>query len=539
MALALAVAGAAGTFALHAQGGARPVDSGQTFRAATRLIQVSVVVHDGRNRPVAGLTANDFQLFEDGQELPAAFFTVRAAAERESTTAAAGTFSNRIESPSNGGVVAIVYDRLNTAQLDQHRVREHIVTYLGQVNPDDRVGVYVLDGRGMRVLHDFTRDARSLLRVLARVKERPSAALEASQETPLEHVGFGDALDRQLEAFVLTGQTNMRGFFERDLALKSIDGLEAVARHLAGVPGRKNLVWISSGFPFDFRAFGPPTSNQREVMSTETARAARALNDADVAVYAVDARGLVGAFATPGSAKHQSFTTLDTVLKPIEGLRQFADLTGGAAFFNTNDLGAAIKRAVDDSRLTYVLGYYTPNDTWDGKFRAIKVKVRRPGVDVRHRAGYFAIPAVLGAEDTREASIMDALESPLEATSLPFSVTARPDGDKVALRIRLEGATPTLELRDGRWHGALDVAVAQTLPSGQQTKEADVTVPLALDGAGRDQVLAQGIQLTVTFRPHDLAHDARVVVRDVASGSAGSVIIPAASLRAVRGLQER
>jgi hypothetical protein len=346
----------------------------------------------------------------------------------------------------------------------------------------------------------------------------------------LEHVGFGDALDRQIEAFVLTGQANMRGFYERDRALRSIDGLEAVARHLAGVPGRKNLVWISSGFPFDFRAFGPPTSNSREVMSVETARAARALNDADIAVYVVDARGLVGAFATEPSARQQTFSTLSTVLTPIEGLRQFAQLTGGDAFFNTNDIGAAITRAVEDSRLTYVIGYYTDQDEWDGKFRKIGVKVRRDGVDVRHRAGYFAIPPEPLA-GRRTDAIMDALESPLEVTALPLSVSGeRIDGGKVTLAIQFEPGTPQLEQRGSTWHGAVDIAIAQTLPTGKQTSEADLTVPLALDAATRAQLLKDGLRLTRTIVLRDGAHDIRVVARDVNSGATGSVIITAAEI---------
>ena len=190
---------------VHTQDTGRPGASGQTFRTATRLIQVSVVVHDGRKRPVEGLRAEDFQLFEDGRQQRVAFFSVRGDAAPAPSTAPTGVFTNRVESPSGGGVVALVYDQLNTSRFDQARVREHLIEFLGRVHPDDRIGLYVLNGRGMGILHDFTTDARSLLRVLARVKGRPSASLDASEEVPLEHVGFGDALDSQLEAIELTG----------------------------------------------------------------------------------------------------------------------------------------------------------------------------------------------------------------------------------------------------------------------------------------------------------------------------------------------
>jgi VWFA-related protein len=525
----LAVAAGAVSAGQQPQSAAQPV-----FRSGTRLIQVSVIVDDGRSRPVVGLRAEDFQIFEDGKERPVAFFTSRSETIVSSAAEANEIVTNRIASVSNGGVVAIVYDRLNTARIDQSRVRESIVKYLAEVNPDDRIGLYVLDVYGIGVLHDFTQDARSLLRVLRAAKSADGVALSGSEETLPEHVGTGDALDEMLGLFAKGAEENIRSFYERQRALTSIEGLEIVAKHLAGVPGRKSLVWMSSGFPFQFRSgqptYPPPLMTSSELMTRETALAARALNDADIAVYAIDARGLLGALASP-TAKSPSFTTLEQVEKPIDGIRKFAELTGGAAFFNSNDLGTAIRRAVEDSRLTYLLGYYTQNNTWDGKFRKIEVKVRRRGVDVRHRQGYFAIPQVLPGEGTRQDAIMDALESPLEATALPFEVSVQRSGGKTALAIHLDGTTPALEQRDGRWHGSLDVAVAQTLSSGQRTKEADVTVPLALDDAGRAEMLRQGLRLTVTVVPREDAHDVRVVVRDQTTGATGSVIIAAAKLR--------
>jgi hypothetical protein len=510
---------------------AQQSDPQAVFRTATRLIQVSVVVHDGRHRPVPGLKAEDFQVFEDGKERPVSFFSVLGDAPTSSSAAApTNVFTNRVQSPSKGGVVAIVYDRLNTAQLDQERVRQHIVKFLAQVNPDDRIGLYVLDWRGMAVLHDFTRDARSLLRVLSRVQGRSSVGYDAANTPGVERVGFGDAMDRMMEAFARNGELNAQSFYERDLALKSIDGLESVAKHLQGVPGRKNIIWISSGFPFEFRSFGPPGSSHKETMTRETARAARALNDADTAVYTVDARGLVGAFATSPAAKQQAFTTIDTVQRSIEGLRQFSDRTGGRAFFNTNDLGAAIARAVDDSRLTYILGYYPARDDWDGKFRQIKVNVRRDGVDVRHRAGYFAIPA--SALETRGSSLLQALQDPLESTALPIAVSAqRVEDKKVTLQIQFEPGTPLLEKRDEMWHGAIDLVIAQTVPPGRHTSEADLTIPLALNDATRAQLLKEGVRLTRTITLRDDAHDVRVVARDASTGATGSVIIPASALR--------
>jgi len=196
-----------------------------TFKASTHLVQVSVVVQDKSKEPVKGLQADDFQIFENGTEVPVSFFSVRSDTSPNAAPSGGDTFSNRLQTSSNGGVVAIVYDLLNTEVLDQSRVREHVIKYLSQVSPDDRIGLYVLDGQGIHVLHDFTRDARSLLRVLA-----------GTQST------FNDLLEQNLADFAQGAEGNLRSFFERRRAFTSVEALELVAKHLRGVPGRKNLV---------------------------------------------------------------------------------------------------------------------------------------------------------------------------------------------------------------------------------------------------------------------------------------------------------
>jgi hypothetical protein len=95
-----------------------------------------------------------------------------------------------------------------------------------------------------------------------------------------------------------------------------------------------------------------------------------------------------------------------------------ADRTGGRAFYNTNDITGAIHRAIDDSRVTYVLNYYPNHNQWDGRFREIKVKVNRPGVEVRSRRGYFAFANVVVSHKDKEAIMVDAAKSPLESTAL-------------------------------------------------------------------------------------------------------------------------
>ena len=382
----LALVAALGLPILHAQDVQKPEPSTQTFKASTRLIQVSVVVHDRNRRPVTGLTVDDFEILEDGKPQPVSLFAVSASAPSDTASAAAGVFTNRLQSPSSGGVVAIVFDRLNTSFSEQMQARAHIIKYLGEIRPGDRVALFVLGEYGLRILHDFSKDAGSLLRAIRRAQASDSAALAGSQAVPPAALGFADQMEAELSAFARGNLANMRAHFARVLAYTSLEALEDVAAYLSGVPGRKNLIWVSSGFPFSITQYGGGTSDIT-FMSAETRRATRALNTSDVAVYPVDARGLVGAFASHPSAPMQEFSNINTVMGPIDGLRHVADWTGGRAFYNTNDLGTAIHRAGGDSEQTYILGYYPSNQEWDEKFRKIKVKVQRRGVEVRHRSG--------------------------------------------------------------------------------------------------------------------------------------------------------
>ena len=251
------------------------------------------------------------------------------------------------------------------------------------------------------MLYDFTRDAESLVKALRTVQPRDLAIRQ--------HV-LSDTLVRDLDAFSRGVLRDEGIYFDRLRTDTTLAALEGIASRLAGLPGRKNVVWISSGFPFMSTT---PSGQSSAYFTPDTRRATRALNHSDTAIYPVDARGLMVMSAT---VKGQ-VATLSNVENPIAGLRTVADWTGGRLFYNANDVGAALGRAADDSRLTYTLGYYPVNENWDSKFRRITVKVRRQGTRVRHRAGYFAYPVAPADTPTLQKALAEALKSPLEGSA--------------------------------------------------------------------------------------------------------------------------
>ena len=210
--------------------------------------------------------------------------------------------------------------------------------------------------------------------------------------------------------------------------------IEFIANHLASLPGRKNLIWVSGGFPLTMgfnsvREMHDPTREQR-TFGDEITRTVKAVNNANVAIYPVDARGLVA--PQMFSAEHQKVNTkpklgMGPIVQNQQTMEELASRTGGKAFYNTNDLKRAIRDAIEDATVTYTLGFYPADEEYDGKFHKFSVKVDHSGMgyDVRYRKGYYDLENKPSDEKTRHAEIADAVMSPLDSSALGIAVETR------------------------------------------------------------------------------------------------------------------
>ena len=111
-------------------------------------------------------------------------------------------------------------------------------------------------------------------------------------------------------------------------------------------------------------------------------------------------------------------------------MEALAQRTGGKAYYNSNDLKNAIRGAIDDSKVTYVLGYYPAHNTWDGKFHELNVQVDHKGANVRRRLGYFAFADQPLTDKEKKAAFQEALWSPLESTTLGLTLRVAPNAPK-------------------------------------------------------------------------------------------------------------
>jgi len=538
---------------------APPKTPAPVVRTTTRLVQVTVVAHH-KGSPVADMTQDDFHVFDNGQEQTIAFFSKETGHVLEEPAAPLpkDTWSNRTETrkgiPIN--VTMILYDGLNTRVMDQNFAREQIVKFLSAIRPEDRVALYTL-GKDLRVLHDFTSDATSLLRVLSKYKgytgpEIPSSALDPETEP---EVGAGmspaaAAAAANINSFLQGVDEAYNQMQTVNRVARTADALEAIAAHVAGIPGRKNLIWVSGAFPFtmgfDNLLAGPAANPQLDSrdFAAEVQRAARALADANVAVYPVDAHGLgvgLGSTLRMAQAPRRGYADPNPRISQedltIQTIQTLAERTGGRAYYRTNDLSGAIRGAIEDSEVTYTLAYSPAHNEWNGKFRTIKVTTKRPGTELRYRMGYFAMPDKELEPTQSEQMAYAAQWSTLEATEIGLTVkavrTTINERPAVSFTLLLDTAGVRFNEEDGRHSTNLLLILAERAEDGRVVTGDSRTLALKLKDDTYQRAMMKGLPLGGTLLLDPAAIQFRLVILDQSTGRLGSVDVPVAQLRVV------
>ena len=268
-------------------------------------------------------------------------------------------------------------------------------------------------------------------------------------------------------------------------------------------------------------------------MLPEFARLVRALNDANVSVYPVDARGLLAV-----AAHHDPFTgdrprPVGETSYPQERvtLQQIADQTGGR-FFYGKEVNEALPAVLEDARVSYTLGYYPSNQNYDGRFRRVTIKIPRPGVKLRYRAGYHAVPGAGSDEERRKGELLGAVWSPIDATAIALDAaletSAAMPADTRALVIHVDGSALTFEPREKRLGCVLDLFVVQKNAEGKQIDGTFDNLDITTTEARARSLQQRGYTHRKECKRKPGAAILRLVVRNAATGALGSLSIPLA-----------
>lgn len=547
-----------------------------TFSARTEMVLVPVIVTDHRGH-VTGLTKGDFVIQESGAVQKIASFEEVKASAAPVQRVSGGTggasqreFSNlRLSDFQPRRINIIVLDTINTDFFDQMRAKQEVVRFLASsVTTGDLTSLLVLSRSGVRIVHDFTTDSSVLIAALQKVKgemdvmageNRDAVAIDRSNHSQSPNVideasAFMNAFDNDVARAGVSGPDSLTALLNhiehveaqrvqqmQEYAIDvTLDGFEAIANAFSGIPGRKALIWISGSFPFRGDKPGDNVANR---FHDRYQLFFHRLNTANIAIYPIDARGLVGAgFAASEPLRSASDrrinmtailqSRLNQQSQSIDTLETFAGMTGGRAFYNTNDIGKAIARASEDSADYYVLGYYVKAHQGKPGWREIKVKVKRSGTQVRSRSGYFTLPdAAIGQDEIRSRDVAEALNSPFDFTALPITLqlVSEKQGEQGKKNVMFEIIIPPGYLEaDESDQNHVNLQLVAIARDGTLRKAGETNQQLEahLKPASLATLRAQGFVYPFSVPVPPGQYNVKVVIRDNVSGRIGSLSAP-------------
>jgi VWFA-related protein len=536
----LVVAGfATPSWSAQGQSADEPRSGVTVLHTTTNLVLVDVVV-TGKGKAIHNLERSRFHVFEDGREQSITSFDEHDFAPTPAPvprpamipiSLPANTYSNFSAEQALSAANVLLLDELNTPQQNREVLRQQMIEYLATVRPGTLMSVFVLTSE-LRMVQGFTGDAAQAIAALKGMKaEQFGAHLTDSSKNPTadfdNHVPFrhNDPLTDNRPQITL-------------------QVVQELARYLSLIPGRKNLIWFAGNFPV---AFDPGAS----------------LSAAQVAVYPVDARGMM---SLPGSRvsylhdkddqagelENEDFRERSKAERGA--MEQFAEQTGGQAYFNTNGLKEAAASAVENGSSYYTIGYVPPEKKADGKLRNIKVRVDGGGYELAYRRGYYAAPKPSSSENAQPPSQMteSVVHGAPAATQILFQARVLPASDP-ALRGTNVPAGPAgdmaASLKDPVQHTIVDVTLdphSLALKDGPEgARQAQVEFALvAYDAHGkRLNYLLHALQVNIKADlyaqvvndgiPVRLALDLpagqcflRIAVYDLDAGKAGSLEVP-------------
>ncbi len=525
----------------------RHADTGKQiiFKAQTSLIQVPVVVTDKTGNHIRQLTKADFKVLEDGKAQSIIGFEeiIPSSGVVPSPDGPPGTFTNLTTDESKPrSVTVIVLDKVNTPFLSQSYARGQLIKYLADhLDSSQPLGLMVISSKGLTVLSGLGSDPATLIAALKKTSGEVSdmqrfsedaQAIASTGESPNGLMGgirSSDSLDLIVRKFFLKQDAVEATVSQERTIETTLQAFLSIAWSLSGIPGRKSVVWATGGFPFYLDSFTSVPGDRTLRVLYE--RALKALNDAEISVYPLDVRGLLGNSTYSGDYAGSQISDDAADLahaSTVNSLKNFAKMTGGVAYYGTNDLAGAFSRAAQDSSSYYLLSYYLDRLNNKPGWRQVQVVVSRKDAEVHARAGFLVTDVAVNPEVTHQYDVAFALSSPFESTGIP--VTARwedalPNGSKKKVGFALQ--VPAADLINEVDRNHFDVEfVAQAANKGVIAGTVGQTIKGAVRPDALAKLKAEGIFYRNAFDLPPGSYQVRFIVRDNLSGRIGSVIVP-------------
>ena len=385
-----------------------PGDPQIVLRSTTQEVLLDFIARDKHQKLVTDLRAEDIEILEDGVPQKLRSFQYRnghqdPAPQDAASPARATAAARRYAALSQINVVSLVFEGLgaDTRRQATQAAKDFLANEAG---PDTYIGVFTLDHR-LALLQQYTNDLSLLNRAVERASTgayqqfakdmmpqiellnamtspesfQPIRPGSAEERGPVVRSRFSPA-EQKMAALTIAIITQQAGNL-------SIDALQQLIRAQTQLPGRKTVVYFSPGL------IVPPQQPERyRAMVSEA-------NRANIAFYTVDPSGLdtmsrVRVSRITSEAVRSADPGGPRVMPTNyqENLRDLAVDTGGFPITDTNDMRAPLRRVMEEVRAHYEATYAPTSSNYDGHFRSIEVRARRPGLQIQGRKGYFALP---------------------------------------------------------------------------------------------------------------------------------------------------
>lgn len=533
---------------------ATPPDTQQpeqdVVRITTNLVQIDAIVTDKSGNQVTNLTANDFELLQDGKPQKIVNFSY-VNTETPNQTPSASTGKNdkkailpppvRVRPGNAGRLITFIVDDGNCAASHMGMIasEEGLEKFVNeQMQPNDLVAVYQTRS-GSSVFQQYTSDKAQLLRVIRKIRWYPPSGTcalsdgsfyEAARSNPIE----SDEERQRREASEDSSRNNQ--------VVGTIGVLRYVVRGLEKVSGRKVVFLLSDGMPI--RGRGGAVLSATDALRDVTDLA----NRASVVINPIDVRGV---FSTSIIEAQDEVSTRDNpnasdkiiaareaaVHSGDDGLFFLADETGGRFYTNNNFLDVPVRRALSLEKGYYLVGYQPDEETFKGKqFHKIKVKVNRPELRVLSRSGFVGKTdnETRAKPRTGDSELYQALVAPLPKPGLELGLTAffantAAEGNFVRSLVHLSGQDIAfVDEPNGKIEAIFDVVAVTLNEKSELVDEFNRRHTFHIEAAALPLIKQNGLIYTTDVPVKKTGtYTFRIAVRDVSSkqlGSAGQVI---------------
>jgi VWFA-related protein len=518
---------------------ATPQQPPVSFLVEVNYVEVDAFVTDAQGNVVTNLSSSDFEIFEDGKPQKVASFSLVdipiQRAERALFTTQPVEADVQTNEHVEGRVYLIVLDDLHTDPTRAPRVKAAARRFIEQNFGVNDIAAVVYTGGRANDSQEFTNNPRRLIAAVDKFTGRKFRSATVQQ---LENIQVNPA----------TGQLEPGPDLDRDERAYRARSVMATVRKLAdfmaGVRGRRKAVLlIGEGVDYDiFEAVGQLGSTASSVIQ-DTHDAIAAATRGNVSLYTLDPRGLatggedlIGVSSTLPEQGAGLSSIVSEQRRAQDSLRVLAANTGGFAAVNRNDLDTAFDRIVAENSSYYMLGYYATNERRDGRFRKLEVRVKRPGLRVRSRSGYYEARGRAPAPQTASTgpnalnpAVGGALASPLPVAGFPMKVFAAPfkgtaPNASLAITVEMDASKLDFVENAGAFNESVDLAFTAIEVGGKAYPGERHTLTLALKPDTYQRAQERGIRVLTQHNVPPGRYQLRVAAGNKAGTAVGTVL---------------